>query len=143
MRRAALLLPVITGALLAGCAALPADTARAQQAQQATADSLQRRLAGLTPGPPQACLPLNILPSSGVQTKGYGSTILYVVGRDLIYRNDTTGGCERIAQSDILVTRQLQGRACRGDIATTVDPASRMQTGSCAFGDFVPYRRAK
>lgn len=139
MRR--LLAPLLLLPLFAGCTQTPADTARAAQAQQATQDALQRRLAGLTPGQPQSCL-TPTLSSRGIQTKAYGSTILYIAGRDLIYRNDTTGGCEKLGR-DILVSKQYSGRACSGDIATTVDRNTGSVTGSCALRDFVPYRRGQ
>ena len=128
--------------LIAGCARTPADTARAAEAQQATQDALRQQLAGLVPGRAQTCLP-NTLPGAGVQTRGYGATILYIAGRDLIYRNDTTGGCQAIARGDILVTRQALGRACSGDIATTVDQTTGFVTGSCGLRDFIPYKRPR
>ncbi|SEN39032.1 hypothetical protein SAMN05192583_2703 [Sphingomonas gellani] len=128
--------------LVAACAQTPADTARQVQVQQATQDDLQRKLAGLTPGKPTSCLPSS-LTSARVQTQAFGSTLLYVAGRNLIYRNDTTGGCENAGRGDILVTQQYNGRACSGDIATTVDQYTRSFTGSCALRDFVPYSRPR
>ena len=140
MRRLCLaVMPLIA---LLGCTRTPAETARATEAEQATANRLAARLAGLTPGRATSCLPTTLI-GAQAQTQGYGSTILYIAGRDLIYRNDTTGGCDNIGRGDILVTRQFAGRACRGDIATTVEPLSRAVTGSCALGDFIPYRRAR
>lgn len=142
MRRLLLLALTPALAVAAGCARTPAQIARDATTQQATEEALQRQLAGLTPGQPESCLSPGVS-RSGLQTRGYGPTILYIAGRDLIYRNDTTGGCENIARGDILVTRELQGRPCTGDIATTVDQTSRSVTGSCALREFVPYRRAK
>lgn len=138
--RPLLFLPLLLTA--AACASTPAETARSTARAQATDNKLAAQLAGLTPGPATTCLPLTAR-SGNLQTKGYGSTILYTVSRDLVYRNETTGGCENIARGDALVTVQPEGRACRGDIVTTFDTASRTTTGSCALGDFVPYRRAK
>ena len=133
MRR---LLPLLL--VLAGCAQTPADTARAAQSAQAAQVGLDKALAGLTPRSTSACL-IDIYPPAHIEA--YGSTLLYRVGRGLVYRNNTTGGCERVARGDILVTRQVQGRPCRGDIATTVDRVSRILTGSCALGEFTTYRR--
>jgi hypothetical protein len=126
---------------VAACAQTPADTARAAQARQAAQGGLDKALAGFTRGETTSCIPLASLPSA--QTEAYGPTILYRIGRNLVYRTDTAGGCEGISRGDILVTRQLQSRPCSGDIATTVQPVSRTFSGSCSFGDFTAYRRAK
>jgi hypothetical protein len=131
MRRAV----ALTALLLAGWSAAGAADTRPR-------DTLEGRLAGLTPGKPQSCLP-NSFTSSGSSLKAYGPTLLYIAGRNLVFRNDTGGGCENVARGDILVSIQPTGRACRGDIARTVDPVSRTTTGSCGLGDFTPYRRAK
>ncbi|MFN3434777.1 MAG: hypothetical protein ACK4ZY_10295, partial [Sphingomonas sp.] len=71
----------------------------------------------------------------------YGPTLIYTVGRGLKYRTDTAGGCERVGRGDILITRSPQSQLCQGDIATTVDSASRTFSGSCSFGPFVRYSR--
>ena len=129
MRALALLL------LLAACAT-PEEAARVEDQARA---GLERELAGLTPGEPSQCLPVTA--RQQLSSRGYGSTIVYRVGSGLKYRSDTTGGCERLARNDILVTRTPLSRPCSGDIATTIDRQTGFQTGSCAFGPFVPYRR--
>jgi hypothetical protein len=125
--------------LLAGCTTSPREAERAATAEAATQEALGTELAGLVPGEPTACLPEP--GRSQLSSKGYGATIVYSASRALKYRSDTTGGCERLARGDTLITRTPIGRVCRGDIATTVDRTTGFQTGSCAFGDFVPYRR--
>lgn len=126
-------------AALAACTPSAAEQGRID-ARAATAQTkLDAALAGLVPGKPTSCLPLSN--TSQYRTEGYGPAILYTYNRGLIYRNDTNGGCEGIARGDVLVTRQLGGQLCSGDIATTVDSTSRFQTGSCALGQFTPYRR--
>lgn len=121
---------------LAGCAATPKEQAAAAARAEVAQESLEQALAGLTPDKPVTCLP-NF---QNRQLKAYGQTLVYTVSRNLKYRTDTGGGCEGVARGDILVTRSPQGRLCSGDIAQTVDQASRFPTGSCAMGDFVPYR---
>lgn len=133
--RGLMLLPLIG---LGACAQTPADTARAMDARQATQMRLDKALAGLTPGATTSCMPITY---RDAHTEGYGSTILYRVSRNLVFRTETAGGCENIARGDILVTTQPEGRPCRGDISTTVSPGSRTVTGSCSFGDFTEYRR--
>lgn len=124
---------------IAGCAATPKETARAEADQARRADKLAARLAGYTPGSPQDCLPI-MRPDAPSET--LGSTILYVQSSKLLYRNDTTGGCESAERGDYYVTVSPSGRLCRGDIARTIQPNSgNIPTGSCALGAFVPYTR--
>ena len=138
MSRLSLLpLALVSVTLLSGCAATPAQQARAEQAAATTQQRLDARLAGLTPGKPTDCL-LNY-PSA--HSTAYGSKIVYEVTRDQLYVNDTTGGCESMERGDYLVTVSNEGRLCRGDIGRTVDPSTRVSTGSCALGAFTPYTR--
>lgn len=94
-----------------------------------------RMLDGKTAGAPVSCLPTHGTPSS-VASDG---ALVFRVNAKLAYRNDMNG-C-RVRDDDILITN-LYGnpRLCRGDIARLVDRASRLHSGSCAFGEFVPYR---
>ena len=125
--------------LVAGCAATPKETARAAAAQARQADRLATRLAGYTPGRPQDCLP-TIRPAASTET--IGATILYVQSVKLLYRNDTTGGCENAEHGDYYGTVSPIGRLCRGDIARTFQAnTGNVPTGSCALGAFVPYTR--
>ncbi len=128
-----LLLP----ALVSGCAQTPAQLQRAEVRDADVQQKLSKALAGLVPGKPESCI--SQFPQK--QSAGYGATILYRASSRLIYRSDTVGGCEGIGRGDILVTRTSTGQLCRGDIAQTFDQASRFPTGSCSFGDFIPYRK--
>ena len=103
--------------------------------------ALAAELAGLVPGEPTSCLPAP--GRSQLSSKGYGATIIYSASPTLKYRNDTTGGCERLARGDTLVTITPQTRVCRGDIATVLDRNSRFNVGSCSFGDFTRYERPR
>jgi hypothetical protein len=133
-----MILPSILVALLAtACAPTPQQAARAAVDADATQAKLAKALAGLTPGKPMSCL--SQLQSTNLEA--YGPTLLYRVSRNLVYRNDTAGGCERAGRDDVLVTRSPTGQLCRGDIGQTFDRASRFPTGGCSLGDFVPYRK--
>ena len=131
------LLPLVAG--LAACAQTPADHARAAQDQAAQQQKLAAALAGLTPGEPTTCI--SQTQTSNTSVAAYGSTLVYTISPRLKYRNDTSGGCERVGDDDILVTSTPTAELCRGDIGRTVDRNSRFPSGSCSFGAFVPYRR--
>lgn len=98
-----------------------------------------RMLDGKRPGRPLACLPPGGSYPSSVAADG---ALLFRASAKLVYRNDMQG-C-RVGADDIIVTRLYgSGQACRGDIARLVDRASRFPHGSCAYGDFVPWRTAQ
>ena len=138
MRSTAPLLSMMTAcALLAGCVVAPAQRARDQQAAVSTQQRLDARLAGLSPGPQTDC----IIQFPAVHSEPYGAKIVYVVGRKLVYVNDTGGGCESMDRGDYLVTVSNGGRLCRGDIGRTFQTGSNIPTGSCALGSFTPYSR--
>ncbi len=130
-------LALATLLLAAACAPTPQQRLAAEQDSAAAASGLQKELAGLTPGQPMACMPR----FNNTQVKAFGPTLIYSVSRTLKYRTDTSGGCERVARGDILVTQSPMSQACQGDIATTVDQGSRMMSGSCSLGPFVRYER--
>ena len=127
-----ILIPLLAIALAGS--AVAADRAPRQSDEERLAAALK----GLVPDKPMDCL-IDRQPS---QIEAYGPTILYRVSKNLVYRNDTGGGCEHIASGDILVTTSISGRLCRGDIGRTVSP-SRFPTGSCSLGSFTAYRRPK
>jgi hypothetical protein len=112
-----------------------ADAAQ-NRPDRATAQ-VERRLSGLTPGAPMRCLrrdlATNIVSADGV--------ILYVAGRNKVFRNDVLGHCAGLARGDILVTRSITGELCDGDIVQTRSPTGGMITGSCSLGKFTPYTK--
>ena len=120
---------------LAG-SAVAADRAPRQTDEERLAAALN----GLVAEKPMDCLTDRTQSS---QLEAYGPTILYRVSKNLVYRNDTGGGCEHIASGDILVTQSISGRLCRGDIGRTVSPSPRFQTGSGSLGSVSPSRRPK
>lgn len=122
---------------LAGCAPTQADLARQQSVEQAQQQRLATALTGFTPGQSTTCITL----SRHYDTQIYGRTILYRMSPATVYRNDTSGGCAPDSRNNILITRTPTSQLCRGDIAQTIDNTSRAPTGSCSFGDFVPYRK--
>lgn len=127
---------LITALMLTGiCAADARKPARDEAAENDA--KLAKALTGLTPGAPQNCIGQGL---GRFQTQVIGNTILYKSGRKLVYRNDTTGGCEKAGFGDALVSRNSTAEICNGQIIRTFDFASRITTGSCSLGKFVPYR---
>lgn len=120
---------------ITACAETPRQTAARVAAEDRTRAKLDRELAGLVPGAPQTCLPS----FDRREMKAFGDTLVYRSG-GVRYVTQTTG-CRGVGEDNILVTRLTTPQLCRGDIATTVDRASGFQTGSCSYGDFIPYRK--
>lgn len=124
--------------LLGGTAALSADS-KGYAAREAAKDKLDldKQLSGLVAGKPRSCIDQSRYRDS----TRVGDTILYMNGRSDIMRNDTSGGCMGLRRGDTIVTRSYSGQLCRGDIVQTVDLVGHFPTGSCSFGDFVPYHK--
>lgn len=126
---------LVAGALC--CTAMAKDTTRESKVQAA----LARELAGLTPGTPQSCL--NTFETRNASAQSFGDTLVYRTTGSRRYVTVTTGCTDIGGNGDnILITKTFSTQLCRGDIATTVDRTSHFFSGSCSFGDFVPYTRA-
>jgi len=66
--------------------------------------------------------------------------LLYKVSNRLVYKNEVFGRCTGLSRGDTLITQSFTGQLCRGDIARVANLNIGMLSGSCALGDFVPYR---
>ncbi|VXC59629.1 hypothetical protein [Sphingomonas sp. 8AM] len=97
----------------------------------------EKLLAGKTAGKPQDCIDTRF---TRPQLTAYNGKLLYRVSGKLVYVTDTGGGCEAVSRGDVIITRQYQTRLCRGDIAQTMNLQANIPSGSCAMGQFVPYR---
>ena len=121
---------------LVACETTDSQPEQRSAAAQATYDRL---LAGKTPGRAAKCLPLM---RSNDMVVIDDDTILYRDGRTT-YVNQPLGSCNLLGRgSYALVTRSSGSQLCRGDIANVVDASTGMTVGSCALGDFVPYKPA-
>ena len=121
---------------LVACATTESQPDQRSAANQATYDRL---LAGKTPGRAESCLPLQ---RSNDMVVIDDNTILYRDGRTT-YLNKPLGSCSLLGRgSYALVTRSSGSQLCRGDIGTVTDVSTGVTVGSCALGDFVPYRPA-
>ena len=124
-------------AVLAGIAGTAAVAGSDLRPAETPEMKFEKAVAGMTPGKPMSCLHER----SPTSLTAIGNKLLYRASARLIYVNETTGGCENVARGDTLVTKSFCGGLCRGDIAQTVDLPARIPTGSCALGDFTPYRK--
>jgi hypothetical protein len=109
-----------------------------QQRSLRAAQELDRYLAGRVAGRPQSCLPTYRSQDMVVIDE---NTILFREGSNRIWRTEMLGGCSGLGTPGrALVTRQFgSGQLCRGEIAQVVDTTAGFYSGSCSFGDFVPY----
>jgi hypothetical protein len=125
-----------TALLLLGTAC--ATTASAPPQNTAVA-RVQRTLAGLTPQAPQRC----IWRDRYTETRSADGVILFVVGKNRVWRNDVVGqGCKGLGRGDTLVFESLRGgEHCSGDLVRTRASTGGHLTGSCSLGSFTPYTR--
>jgi hypothetical protein len=123
--------------MLLPLAACVQSTGGEPQLGEREARDLARALDGKVPGEPVACV--TAMRSNDLRALG-DNTLIYRINKDLVYRNTLEGPCSGLSMGDTLVMRRVTSQYCRGDIATVVNLPSGAQTGSCALGDFVPYR---
>jgi hypothetical protein len=129
---------LIAAAGLAGCSTSP-DQLAAENARSEA--KLQQQLAGRVAGEGQDCL--HTLRAQDM-IRIDDDTVLFRDGSRRIYRNELSGACNGLANSNYaLVTNNYggSGRLCRGDIARMMDLQTGMVVGGCAIGEFVPYTR--
>ena len=135
-----LLTPFLLAGALGACTPTPAETAAAADASARNESRIASVLHDRIAGRPTDCVQQTQLRGSD----NYGKTILYRgIGDQIIYRNDTSGGCRSFREGYALVSRTPTDQLCRGDILNSVDPHNGMSGGSCSLGEFVPYTRAE
>lgn len=132
------IIPVLALLPLAACAQAT-QTAEPDLGVREARD-LAKVLEGKVPGEPVSCI--SSYDANNLRVLG-DNTLVYRANKDLVYRNTLQGACRGLAQGDTLVmNRTSASQYCRGDIARVVHLPSGMMSGSCALGDFVPYRTA-
>jgi hypothetical protein len=128
---------IATGAVVLLGAASAQPVNRSPKAQQ----ELVKALAGRVAGEPVNCV--NDFRSQIKMTVIDDYTLLF---RDhgVVYVQNPPGGCANISnKSNALTTRRSSSnQLCAGDINQVVQPSSGIFRGSCAFGRFVPYKKA-
>ncbi|WP_404710817.1 hypothetical protein [Sphingomonas sp. MMS24-J13] len=123
---------------LAGLASVPI-AARDRPGQDPEAE-LARMLAGRTAGPPAECISrYPTMSSTTIERTG----IVYKIGNTL-YVSRFEGGCPQLSSFRVLVIKTPSNQLCRGDVADVIEtPPAGSWVGSCTFGKFVPYTKAK
>jgi hypothetical protein len=129
MRIVIFLAPLLVTACAGGSA--PARLTERQAAR------LEAALSEKVAGKPVSCI--SRYPQASL-TAINDRVLLYRVSSRLIYRNDLIGSCSGLSRGDALVVQSWSAQYCRGDIAKSADLANGMVTGTCALGDFTPYR---
>lgn len=124
--------------LLAACATSGMAEDKALDLSDKQKAALDKALAGKVAGKPQSCISLTQRADLQVISD---DVLLYKAGRT-VYYNRVIGSCGGLASGRTLVTTIFGSQLCRGDIARVADLQVGMLTGSCALGDFVPYRPA-
>ena len=118
-------------ASLAGCAPSGSGAPGAAALTPKQAATLDKQLAGKTPGTPVKCLP-NYRSMDSIRVSD--DILLYRSGRNLVYRNTLKGSCPGLARdSDIMVVRQFGSSTCEGDFFYLVDRSSGKIVASPGF----------
>jgi hypothetical protein len=128
-----------------GAATLGACSTAVQEPQMRSgrADAqLQQLLAGKVAGAPVSCLPARGADNMIIIDD---NTVLFRHSSNLVYRAELQGGCPRLGTRAYALKTNRFGSSglCRGEIAELVDLQNGFSVGSCAFGDFVPYRTGR
>jgi hypothetical protein len=125
---------LLAAGVLTGCATQQPPATRSAEKQA----EFEKLVAGKVPGQPISCLPHyragNMVPIDD-------STVVFKDG-SRVYVNHLIGECSLLKSGFYtLVTRSSGTGMCRGDIANVADVSTGSILGSCAIGDWVPYKR--
>jgi hypothetical protein len=125
------------GALVSLAATLTAMSGDVPVLTESQQRRMDRLLEGKTVEQPEMCIhAARALARDGLIVIS-DRVLLFRVSTNIIYRNDTQQLCDHMARSPFQPIISHDGSSiCRGDTVTT-------DRGSCALGDFVPYRRVR
>lgn len=119
---------IVGVALLGSCSVAPIPASAPRPAAE---------LAGLTPGPPERCVPIQ--PDAALHVDSANPGMLIYRAGSTVWANDVTP-C-RFNANDVLVIQPLGISYCQGDIVKSFEPSGMIQGPSCTLRPFVPYRR--
>jgi hypothetical protein len=122
--------------LMAGCMEQrPMEMSARAQTELAAA------LEGRTAEAPRNCVSSRDL--RGNRSAGEGAILFDGASRNMIYVNRPAAGCPELRMGYALKTRTPSTQLCSGDIVEVFDPTTGFSSGSCALGEFTPYRRLR
>jgi len=126
------------GSLLLAAAAVGAAAAPPAMTAKQEAD-FQKAIEGRTAGKAQSCVSQRLLRGN----KSYGEGVLVFEGQSnsVVYVNRPPNGCPELRWDRALKTRTTTDQLCSNDVVTVIDPRGGMTFGSCALGDWTPYRK--
>lgn len=126
----------IPAAMLLAVPAMGGEKIELTEKQQT---ELDQRLEGRTAGEAQSCITAN---DQREMTVISDDILIFGSRRNArtIYVNNPPGGC-RNADRSILSYSRPTSSLCQGDAIDLIDSGTGMSTGSCAFGEFVPYTK--
>jgi hypothetical protein len=127
---------LLSCAMLAGACAMNDPVDDGPEAETRLAAELKGYRAD---GPPKSCVSLREL--HGNRSVGEGVIVFDAAGRKWV--NRPPAGCPSLNFGRSLLVKTSTSQLCRGDIATVIEPSWGGEFGSCALGDFEPYRRVK
>jgi hypothetical protein len=138
MRVATIIFVFATGASLAACAPMDAESTPVALTEKQS-KLLDKELGGKTAGEPVNCI--SDFNADNV-IRVTDDMLLFRASGKLVYQNKLRSSCPGLSRDDdIMVFEQFGTQKCSGDIVKLVDRTSGIQGGFCSLGDFVPYRK--
>jgi len=125
----------IAPALLAGACATPQQVA---ETKAEDARLLARTLEGRVAGPAQDCIPTGFIDGPQV----VGDSLIYRQSGKRLWRSQVGDRCPFLRDDQIVVSILYGTQVCRNDRFRLIDRGSRIPSGDCTFGQFVPYDKA-
>lgn len=99
-------------------------------------EKLDKEIGGWSAGAPERCIDLRRVTA----TAAFGDTMLFKVRSSIKYRTDSAG-CPAARVGLTIVAEHDHNRLCSGDVVSLQDLDNDIVEGSCAVGEFTPYRR--
>jgi hypothetical protein len=99
--------------------------------------ALSSELAGRAAGSPQDCVSAS--PGSGLAPRDARTLVLR--RGDVLWVNRLAAACPGLDPATTLIVESHDGRYCRGDRISALDPGHLLPGPPCLLGPFTPYRR--
>ncbi|MEP9400301.1 hypothetical protein [Sphingomonas sp. VNH70] len=122
-------------ALMVGACATPQQQAQSEARRDR---ELAKVLAGRTAGEPQNCIPIGFIDGPQV----VGDSLIYRQNGRRLWRTQVRDRCPFLRDDQIVVSILYGTQVCRNDRFRLIDRGSRIPSGDCTFGEFVPYDKA-